>query len=133
MPEEFVTTTLQRALPAQAPTPGLVAYSDQGGQYCGNAYRNLLHEHGSLRAQSRRGDYYDKAQAENRLQVLGAPGRGSKRKCLNCASGLLLPTRPMSRPASPTMLTTIITSACTRALTITRSITRLSNCFRPLP
>ena len=55
MPEEFVTTALQRALLAQVPTPSLVVYSDQGGQYCGNAYRKLLHDHQAVRSQSRRG------------------------------------------------------------------------------
>ena len=38
-------------------------YSD--GQYCGNAYRKLLHDHQALRSQSRRGDCYDNAQAES--------------------------------------------------------------------
>jgi putative transposase len=65
MPEELVTTALQRALLAQNPAPGLLVHSDRGGQYCGNAYRALLHEHGALRSQSRRGDCYDNAQAES--------------------------------------------------------------------
>ena len=39
------------------------------GQYCGNIYRKLLHEHQALRSQSRRGrtrwgDCYDNAQTE---------------------------------------------------------------------
>jgi putative transposase len=33
MPEELVTTALQRAFFAQPPTPGLVVHSDRGGQY----------------------------------------------------------------------------------------------------
>jgi len=37
-----------------------------GGQYCGNAYRALLHAHDCLRSQSRRGECYDNAQAESR-------------------------------------------------------------------
>ena len=52
MPEELVTTALQRALLAQTPTPGLIVHSDRGGQYGGNAYRTLLHEHGAIRSQS---------------------------------------------------------------------------------
>ncbi len=36
-----------------------------GGQYGGNAYRQLLHDHGAVRWQSRRGDCYDNAQAES--------------------------------------------------------------------
>ena len=40
-------------------------HTDRGGQYCGKAYRNLLHDHEALRSQSRRGDCYDNAQAES--------------------------------------------------------------------
>lgn len=65
MPEELITTALQRAFWAQPPTPGLLVHSDRGGQYCGNAYRQLLHDHGAVRSQSRRGDCYDNAQAES--------------------------------------------------------------------
>jgi putative transposase len=65
MPEELVTTALQRAFFAQPPTPGLVVHSDRGGQYCGKAYRALLRQHGAVRSQSRRGDCYDNAQAES--------------------------------------------------------------------
>jgi len=65
MPEELITTTLQRAFWAQPPTLGLLVHSDRGGQYCGNAYRQLLRDHEALRSQSRRGDCYDNAQAES--------------------------------------------------------------------
>jgi putative transposase len=65
MPEELVTSALQRAFWSQPPTPGLLVHSDRGGQYCGKAYRQLLHDHQALRSQSRRGDCYDNAQAES--------------------------------------------------------------------
>ena len=65
MPEELVTKALQRAFWSQPPTPGLLVHSDRGGQYGGNAYRQLLHDHGAVRSQSRRGDCYDNAQAES--------------------------------------------------------------------
>jgi len=65
MPEELVTRALQRAFWSQPPTPGLLVHSDRGGQYCGNAYRKLLHDQEALRSQSRRGDCYDNAQAES--------------------------------------------------------------------
>ena len=55
MPEELVTTASQRAFFAQPLTPSLVVHPDCGGQYCGNAYRALLHRHGAVRSQSRRG------------------------------------------------------------------------------
>ena len=65
MPEEVVTKALQRAFWSQPSAPGLLVHSDRGGQYCGNAYRQLLHDHQALRSQSRRGDCYDNAQAES--------------------------------------------------------------------
>ena len=61
MPEELVTTALQRGFFAPPPTPSLVVHPDRGGQYCGNAYRALLHRHGAVRSQSRRGECYDNA------------------------------------------------------------------------
>ena len=61
MPEELVPMALQRAFLAQLPTPELIVHADRGGQYCGNAYRVLLHQHGAVRSQSRRGDCYDNA------------------------------------------------------------------------
>lgn len=65
MPEELVLTALRRALLARQPATGLVVHSDRGGQYCSNAYRALLHEHGCLRSHSRRGECYDNAMAES--------------------------------------------------------------------
>jgi putative transposase len=70
MPEELVIRALQRAFWAQPPTPSLLVHSDRGGQYCGNAYRKLLHDHGAVRSQSRRGDCNDNAQAESRWSRL---------------------------------------------------------------
>ena len=55
MPEELVTNALQRAFWSQPSAPGLLVHSDRGGQYCGNAYRKLLHDHQAVRSQSRRG------------------------------------------------------------------------------
>jgi putative transposase len=66
MPEELVTNALQRAFWSQPAAPALLVHSDRGGQYCGNAYRQLLHDHGAIRSQSRRSDCYDNAQAESR-------------------------------------------------------------------
>jgi putative transposase len=80
MLEELITTALQRALLAQQPVAGLLVHSDRRGQYCRNAYRTLLHRHLALRSQSRRGECYDNAQAENRLKVLGVSSRVSRPK-----------------------------------------------------
>ncbi len=65
MPEELVTSALRQALLARQPAPGLVVHSDRGGQYCANAYRALLDQHGCLRSQSRRDECLDNAQAES--------------------------------------------------------------------
>ena len=70
MPEALVATALQRALLAQRPTADLVVRSDHGGQYCGKAYRALLHKHKPLRSHSRRSGCYDNAQAESRWSRL---------------------------------------------------------------
>lgn len=51
---------------AQQPAAGLLVHSDWGGQYCGKAYRALLHAHETIRSQRRRGAYYDNDQAESR-------------------------------------------------------------------
>jgi transposase InsO family protein len=65
IPDELITTALQRAFWAQLPTSGLLVHSDRSGQYCGNAYRKLLHDYQALRSQSRRGDCYNNTQAES--------------------------------------------------------------------
>ncbi len=65
MPEELVTSALRQALLVRQPMPGLVVHSDRGGQYCANAYRALLDQHGCLRSQSRRDECLDNAQAES--------------------------------------------------------------------
>ena len=63
MPEELVITALQLA---QRPAPGLIVYSDRGGQCGGNACWQLLHAHEAVRSQGRRGGCDDNAQAESR-------------------------------------------------------------------
>ena len=126
MPEALVTTALQRALLAQNPAPGLVVHSDRRGQYCGNAYRALLHEHGALRSQSRPGDCYYNAQAESLWSRL-------ETEVLELREWPVLPTWPTRRPASPTILTIITTSECTPASAIRRPITLTNNFFKLLP
>ncbi|WP_143069871.1 integrase core domain-containing protein [Hymenobacter actinosclerus] len=63
MPEELVTTALQRAFFSQPPNPQLLMHSDRGGQCCANAYRALLAWHGAVRSQSRQGECYNNSQA----------------------------------------------------------------------
>ena len=115
---------MQRALPI---------YHDRGGQYGGRASRALLRPYGAVRLQSRRGDCYDNAQAENRLEVLGAAGPASKRNCSNYASDPFLLTWPMPKPVSPNILTTVITTDCTPASAIRPRIPLTNNCLKLPP
>jgi len=61
MPEALVISSLQRALLAQRPAPGLIVHSDRGGQYVGNAYKTLLRNAKAQLSHSRRGECYDNA------------------------------------------------------------------------
>ena len=74
MPEALVASALQRALLAQRPAPNLMVHSDRGGQYVGDACKALLRDAKAQLSHSRRGECDDKAQAENRLKILGACG-----------------------------------------------------------
>ena len=65
MPEALVISTLQRAILAQRPAPGLIVHSDRGGQYVGNAYKTLLRHPKAQLSHSRAGECYDNAQAES--------------------------------------------------------------------
>ena len=132
MPEKLGTTALPLVLLAQRPAPDLVVHSDRGGQYGGNTYRQLLHGHQALRSQSRRGDCDDNAQTENRLKVVGAAGRASKRRSARSASGPFLPTWPMPKPVSPTIRTTTTTSACTSEVITRCCIALINNHFKSL-
>ena len=91
MSEKLITTALQRGFLSQPTTPGLVVHSDRGGQNCGNAYRQLLHDHQALRSQNRCSDCYDNALPGVRPRP-SACGHASKRRCPNFASGPCLPT-----------------------------------------
>lgn len=65
IPEELITSPYSVPSGAQPPTPYLLVHSDCGGRYCGNAYRQLLHDHQALRSQSRCSDYHHDAHAES--------------------------------------------------------------------
>ena len=121
MPEELVTTALQRAFGAQPPAPGLVVYSDRGGQYCGNAYRALLYGHRAARSRSCRGDCYDNAQAESLWSRL-------KTEVLELRERPVFANLSDAQASVADYLTTTITSACTPVLT-TRRRTILTNNF----
>ena len=65
MPEDLVSEALRRALAVRRPPAGLLVHSDQGSQYTATRFRDLLARHGALQSMSRRGNCYDKAQAES--------------------------------------------------------------------
>jgi len=131
MPEELVTSALQRAFWAQPSTPSLLVHSDRGGQYCGNAYRQLLHGHQALRSQSRRGECYDNA-------LPGTTQAGSlwsrlETEELERREWPVLRTWPMRRPVRPLILTTTIMTGCTPVSAIRPRTTLINNFFKPLP
>jgi transposase InsO family protein len=65
MPEQLVSEALRRALAVRQPARGLIVHSDQGSQYTATRFRNLLARHGATQSMSRRGNWYDNAQAES--------------------------------------------------------------------
>ena len=126
MPEELVPRALQRALWSQPPTPDLLVHSDRGGQYCGNAYRKLLHEHQALRSQSRCGDCYDNAQAESLWSRL-------KTEVLEVCERSVFADLADAQRSVADYLTTTITSACTPASTTSPPITLINSFPKLLP
>ena len=63
--EEIIINDLQHAFWAQPPTPNMLVHSHRSGQYHGNAYCKLLHDHQALCSQSRRVDCYNNSQTES--------------------------------------------------------------------
>ena len=61
--QQLVIKALQMAILRCRPEPGLI--TDQGRQYSGAVYVNLLKTYGMLQSMSRRGNCYDNAVAES--------------------------------------------------------------------
>ena len=101
-------------------------HSDRGGQYCGNAYRQLLHDHGSVRSQSRRGDCYDNAQAESLWSRL-------KTEVLELRERPVFADLTDAQRSIADYLTTTITSACTPVLITIRPIILTNSFFSLAP
>ena len=130
-PAQQLTCALQRAFWSQPPTPGLLGHADRGGQYCGNAYRQLLHDQRAVRSQSRRGDCYDNAlpgttQAESQWSRL-------KTEVLKVRERPVFANPADSQVSVAGYLTTTITSTCMPALTTRRRITFTNNFFTLVP
>jgi putative transposase len=103
MPEELVTTALQRAF-----------------------FAKLLHDHQALRSQSSRGDCYDNAQAESLWSRL-------KTEVLKGREWPVFADLADAYATFADYLTIVITSACIPASAIRRPITLTNNCFKLLP
>ena len=63
--QQLVIKALQMAILRCRPEPGLIHHTDQGRQYSGAVYVNLLKTYGMLQSMSRRGNCYDNAVAES--------------------------------------------------------------------
>ncbi|MBU7008886.1 putative transposase [Peptococcaceae bacterium DYL19] len=64
MRTELCLEALKNAVMRHRPPKGLIHHSDQGSQYCSDAYIKELKKHGMIRSMSRRGNCWDNACAE---------------------------------------------------------------------
>ena len=64
MTKELVIDAMKMALRQRKPSPGLIAHSDRGSQYCSHDYQKLLKNNRILCSMSKKGDCYDNACAE---------------------------------------------------------------------
>lgn len=70
MTRQLVMESLQKALTAKRPLPGLIHHSDQGSQYCALEYASLLDRSGMRPSMSGKGNCYDNAPMESFWGVL---------------------------------------------------------------
>jgi putative transposase len=68
-PEDLVSEALRRALAIRQPPAGLIVHSDQGSQYTATRFKQLLTRYGAWQSMSRRGNCYDNAHAESKLEI----------------------------------------------------------------
>lgn len=65
MAQELVMDAFKMAIWRRRPSPGLILHTDQGSQYCGYAFQQLLKNAGAISSMSRKGDCWDNAVAES--------------------------------------------------------------------
>jgi len=70
MTKHLVMESLQKALAAKRPLPGLIHHSDRGSQYCALEYASLLDHCGMTASMSRKGNCYDNAPMESFWGIL---------------------------------------------------------------
>jgi putative transposase len=61
----LVNDALRMAIEHRKPKPGLIHHSDRGALYGTASYQAILHHHGMIQSQSKKGDCYDNAVAES--------------------------------------------------------------------
>ena len=62
---DLVTDALKKAYENELPNPGCIFHSDQGSQYCSDAFQAMLQEYNMRSSMSRRGQCWDNAPAES--------------------------------------------------------------------
>ncbi len=65
MKEALVAAVLRRAITQRRPTVGLIHHTDRGGQYAGQAYRQVMARAGMRQSMSRAANVYDNAFMES--------------------------------------------------------------------
>lgn len=65
MNQALANDALTMAIEQRQPPPGLIHHSDRGVLYGTAAYQAILHYHGMIQSQSRKGDCYDNAVVES--------------------------------------------------------------------
>lgn len=68
--QDLVIDALKMALTHRRPERGLLHHTDQGRQYAGEAYQQLLAAHGAVPSMSRKGNCYDNACVESFFSTL---------------------------------------------------------------
>jgi len=65
MTTDLCLAALNMAIKGRKPKLGLIVHSDRGSQYCSQAYRACLDQHGFVCSMSRKGNCYDNAPIES--------------------------------------------------------------------
>lgn len=70
MKEEIVIDAFLQAWGKENPSSGLIVHTDQGSQYTGKAFRNIVESYGGILSNSRKGNPYDNAIMESFYRTL---------------------------------------------------------------
>ena len=70
MKASLVCNALNMALVNRGYSEGVLFHSDRGSQYCSYAFRDILDEYQFVQSMSRKGNYWDNAEAESFFKSL---------------------------------------------------------------